>query len=255
MSPKDTQLQQLTDSPRHMPEEPIVQGPAPKVPTTRAETCSVEAQLQLLQTAMKEERALRLSQAVQASIELSEMRRALQSASEEPPSDPDSEGWFLSHVVPPLLITIVLLTAAGLLLFHPDWQRALLYPWVQDPVATQQQAAGSSRETWSRMETVQGSARVGPPSTESLSEPATEKYELARLNGALDAIPVTALPTIMGSVNEWLWALGGAPCSVESAHGEVSLVITGQGQSHPLLTALSRCADAVEHFTGAEDSH
>ena len=248
MSPPVSQLPQLTSSPRFASEGPAVPRNGPEA-ATRAEAASVAAQLRLIQAAMHEERALRLTQTTLANIQLADMRRALEVATEERSPEPHREGWFLTRAALPPLIAAVLVLLVGVLLFHPEWLGGLLHPWIADPQATQQPMTGSPRDAWSKMESVQEFARPGPPSAESLAESSSATYELARLNGALDAIPVTAVPTIMGSVNQWLWALGGPPCSVESSRGEVSLVISARGQAHPLLTALSRCADAVEHFT------
>jgi hypothetical protein len=94
-----------------------------------------------------------------------------------------------------------------------------------------------------------GVDRVTPEDAAFSPEAEAETYQMARLNGALRAMPQNAVPEILTAVNQWLRSADGVPCWVQSYSGSVSLVISPKAGSHPLLSAFSRCADAVERVT------
>ncbi|HYA18805.1 MAG TPA: hypothetical protein VEF06_15130, partial [Bryobacteraceae bacterium] len=82
-----------------------------------------------------------------------------------------------------------------------------------------------------------------------------ETSEFSRLNDAVRSVPAPSMPSVLDAANQWLGTTGQQACSVQSPQGDVSLVISGHGGDKPLLSALSRCATAVEHLTKPEAEH
>jgi hypothetical protein len=78
-----------------------------------------------------------------------------------------------------------------------------------------------------------------------------EARAFSRLNDALQPVSAPSVQSVLGAANQWLAATGATPCTVKSPGGEVSLAISSSSKGQPLLAALSNCAAAVEHFTGA----
>ena len=237
MSSRDTELPQITNSPRDIvelisfvPEEaqPVEQPhPAP----------SVESQLRLIQSALNEERALRQQQADLATERVEGMRHELEAVAEARAEDRRFWRNFAAHVLMPVAVTAVLVFSLGFLVFHAGSPN----PWDTPPPTASAQPA-PARETHTASE-------IAPLAGEAIS-PSPEKYEMARLTGALRAVQDDEIPTVLGAVNQWLSRAGAKPCWVASPAGDVSLVISSGDPEHPLLSALSRCADAVEHVTG-----
>jgi len=91
-----------------------------------------------------------------------------------------------------------------------------------------------------------------PSASESaLANPSTPDTtaESDRLTNLLGHVPSLAVPEMLHNANRDLSQHGEPSCAVESAQGEISVVIVS-GQNFPLARALKRCADALERVMG-----
>jgi hypothetical protein len=239
MSPSDTRLPQITGSPRDTVEVTSRASTAARsgVQSIEAQANpapSVEFQLRQIQTALNEERALRQQQAAEATGQVERMRRELEEIAEARAAGPGFWHNFATHVMAPVGVVAVVVGILGFLALHPGSPNPRSAP---HPAMAAEPAI----------------PRAAPapilPAEESL-DPSPQKYEMARLNGAIQAVGDNDIPTMMDAVNQWLRLAGAAPCWVTSPSGSISLVISDRDPEHPLLSALARCADAVEHVTG-----
>jgi len=86
----------------------------------------------------------------------------------------------------------------------------------------------------------------GPSPPDEIDSP--EVQALDRLSRALGGIPLSSAGSILSEANDWLEAKGAAPCAVRFGEGQPALIVTGDAKAEgPLVRALLRCADAVEH--------
>src|SRR5580698_549508 len=105
MSPSDTQLPQITGSPRDTVEVttpvPTEARTAAQSPPTPAVSPDIQTQFQLIQGAFKEERELRVRQATLAAQQLEGMRHELK-AVVEVAENRRSRSNFFAHVLAPV---------------------------------------------------------------------------------------------------------------------------------------------------------
>jgi hypothetical protein len=243
---QDSRLPQITDSPRDTAATSVVAGTRENVgfrralfaaaesekqlEVVRAEAAHAVAELQEARKVLREERLSRVQQAAQASAQISLLQTELAVVATVPVSVVRTS--HKAHLLLPLGSLAMVAIAVGVLILHPAWV---------------QPREVANQSTW------QPAAAVPRPiilteGVDSGPRNPSEVYALARLNGALDEVPIPAMPSIMGAVNDWLWSIGLPPCSVASPRGDVSLVISSSSPGQPLLAALSRCAEGVEHF-------
>ncbi len=80
-------------------------------------------------------------------------------------------------------------------------------------------------------------------------DPVVEKT-LDRLDGALARVPLIEVNSVLLQANQWLIASRAPPCFVKVGEGETTLLVRIESTNPaPLRTALTRCAEAVEHVT------
>ncbi|HYA17114.1 MAG TPA: hypothetical protein VEF06_06600 [Bryobacteraceae bacterium] len=241
MSPRDTGLPQITDSPRDTAEVTslvpaevqTVHEPQPAAPAS----AEIHTQLRKIQSALEEERALRLEQAELAARQVEVMRRRLEAVVEARAEDRRVWSGFLPHVLVPVGMAAVLLFLFWSVVFHASSPDSRNSP--PPPAAPQAAPVQATPEA----------PAAAPQAEEPVVAPSPETFELARLNGALRIAGDEDVPEMLSAVNRWVRFSGAGPCWVTSASGSVSFVISSRDAGHPLLAALSRCADAVEHVT------
>ena len=269
MTPGDNPLPQITD----LASDTVELNTLPPSPL-QAERVSVEAQLLLFQTTLDREQVARQQHVAKANRQLTRIRRELQSAADARVRRRTI--WRnLARVSGLIGVFVILVSLKPLLSAHPI-SRAVLNT-VMNQAWTESSRRVRAVEAVAESVKPQPSGGAGgddnaevqkarepepapaptpaPPSLPFEGAGAQETYELQRLNGALMAVPAAEVPEVLNAVNKWLWAHNGVPCWVLTPANGVSLVIASGGPGQPLLTALSRCADAVEHVTGGRVSN
>jgi hypothetical protein len=147
------------------------------------------------------------------------------------PAPPKASQSTHSHVVLSLLAIAIVAAVAGFSAWYVD----PLHTWEGHAAAVPLQQAVVSKPSL-------------PPRTSPVSE---ETHAFSRLGDAVRQVPAPAMPAVFHAANDYLGATGEEGCSVDSPQGGLSLVVSGRGGDKPLLAALSRCAQAVEHLTQA----
>lgn len=213
------------------------------------EAALAREQLHLMKKALMEERIARLESADQARRELSALREELSDARHSPPrpAGPDRG----NRIIPVGGIALAII-AAGFLITGVGPMLPPLRPFASLPSnsATDTSAAPADGPSPPPTESFR-SARSGGGTPQPEPSGSPEFRALARLNDVLRPIPGPAMPSVLRAVNKWLVSTGQPPCSLVSSTGEISMTV-GPGINAPLLTALSRCADAVEQVTAVD---
>jgi hypothetical protein len=187
-----------------------------------AETARVRERLQVTTNALRTERASRAHDQVLASVQASEKAVA--------PAPGDGRRWWRPGMFLAMLIACAAM-AAGVAVFYA-------YPF----------------EGWKQVWWKDEPARAAQPAiASSPSHSSSQTKAFSRLSDALGSVPAPSVPALMNAANQALGSTGEPACSVASPDGQLSLVISGKGNSTPLLAALSRCATAVERITQPDD--
>jgi hypothetical protein len=223
--------------------------PDPIPPDTRDDAAVVKAELLLIQAALAK-------LTVESDAQISGLRREFEDAVNTDDRKPGVEETksvrFSSHLTAPVVVTALFALAAALLILH---SRGLLSWSVASPFAAS--AAPVPVPQAAVLPQPPGTLRnppAAPRSPDSTASQSAEARALNRLDDLLRPIAPAAIPSLLSEANQWLGQTGSPPCSVQSPRGETSMVISPYGQHGlsergPLVTALSRCADAIEHFT------
>jgi hypothetical protein len=197
--------------------------------SARAELAQATAQLVLMERARRREQVARERQVAKARAEISSLKREMQAATEVPAARAMRPPRRQSHLILSLTAVIVLAAIAGLCVRYAD----PLHTWDGLASVVSQPAAAPKQEV------VPGRLALANSS---------ETHALSRLSDAVGGVSAEAMPGVLKAANQWLDTSGEEACSVQSAEGGASLVISGKNGDKPLLAALSRCAQAVEHL-------
>jgi hypothetical protein len=202
--------------------------------TTNAELVAVKEQLMEMDKALRAERMARRELASQAKAEISGLRRELRQATpDEAEGKPRPAPRSGNHLAASVIVIAMAAAVAGFSVWYVD----PLHTWESRPAATAPPLA----------QTAAAQPAPAPPLGSS-----PETHEFSRLNDAVRFVPAPSMPVVLDAANRWLDTNGQQACSVQSPEGSVSLVISGNGGDKPLLSALSRCATAVEQITRPE---
>jgi hypothetical protein len=203
----------------------------PAISSAQAELVAVKEQLMEMDRALRAERVARSELSARSKAEISVLRRELEDVA---PDEADRSKPFAKSSGGRLLLSGMAVALIAAIAGFSVWYVDPLHTWDDHPAVVSQSV---------RAESVK--AAQTPPSSMGAS---SETHEFSRLNDAVRSVPVPSIPVVLNAANDWLGANGQQSCSVESPQGEVSLVISGRGGDKPLLSALSRCANAVEHL-------
>jgi hypothetical protein len=212
---------------------PEYESSLPAVSTEHAQLVAVKEQLMEMDRALRAERVARSQLAAKARAEISSLRQELENSA---PADSSSGTAVAKTAHGHLMLAVMAIVAVAAVAGFSVWYVDPLHTWDGHPAAVSERAESSTP----------ASAPAAAPPAPGAS---AETHAFSRLGDAVSNVPARAVPAVLHAANEWLSSAGEDACSVESPEGSVSLVISGRGGDKPLLSALSRCATAVEHFT------
>jgi hypothetical protein len=226
---------------------------AEQLDTARKEAAAVREQLQHTRKALVEERVARVELAAEATRRINALQQELVTASAASQEEVrrSSRDRLLVTVGSVLLAGLVLtvLIAGGIQWASLPGTRGES-PHTEEsstPPPTQDTASVPDHPPPTSAPAGQNAPALAPPAPAPAGS--AQARALMRLSDALEPVPGPSMPAVLGAANRWLGMTGQPPCSVESPRGDVSLAIE-PGKDSPLLSALNRCAGAVEHLTG-----